>query len=135
MLTSTETLRLEFLDQNAIAVITLQDPEHANAMTPEMGDAFSEAIHRIQSDPAVRAVIIRGAGEHFSIGGHRDMLVKLGNTKMSEAELREFMLDFYSRWLAMIDLEIPVIPPCRATVSALRPFSRLSPISRWLKRP
>src|SRR5580658_5253498 len=99
MLTSTHTLHLEYFDEKAIAVITLDDPAHANAMSPEMGDAFSEAIQEIQSNPAARAVIIRGAGKHFSIGGHRDMLIKLGNSNMGEVQLREFMLGFYKGWL------------------------------------
>src|SRR5580658_9296486 len=104
MLTSTHTLHLEYFDEKAIAVITLDDPAHANAMSPEMGDAFSEAIQEIQSNPAARAVIIRGAGKHFSIGGHRDMLIKLGKPGRSEQELRDFMLAFYNRWLPVLDI-------------------------------
>src|SRR5215472_17356120 len=109
MLTSTKTLHLKYLDEKTIAVITLDDPEHANAMSPEMGDACSAAIREIQANAAVCAVIIRGAGKDFSIGGHRDMLIKLGNGQMGETQLHEFMLGFYNRWLPMLDLEVPVI--------------------------
>src|SRR5215472_7819145 len=109
MLTSSKTLQLEYVDGKTIALITLNDPEHANAMSPEMGDAFSDAIREIQGNAATRVAIIRGAGEHFSIGGHRDMLIKLGSRQMGEAELQEFMLGFYNRWLPMLDLEVPVI--------------------------
>ena len=38
---STEAIRLEYLEGKTIAVITLDDPAHANAMSPEMGDAFT----------------------------------------------------------------------------------------------
>jgi enoyl-CoA hydratase/carnithine racemase len=65
MLTSTQTVNLEYLDGQAIAVIALNDPDHANAMSPEMGDAFSAAIRDIQANTAARVVIIRGAGKHF----------------------------------------------------------------------
>ena len=51
MLTTTKTLHLEYLDEKTIAVITLNDPDHANAMSPEMGDAFSAAIREIQATP------------------------------------------------------------------------------------
>ena len=78
MLTSTNILQLEYLDGKTIAVITLNDPEHGNAMSPEMGDAFSDAIREIQGNLEARAAIIRGAGKDFSIGGHRDMLIRLG---------------------------------------------------------
>ena len=54
MLTSSKTLQLEYVDGKTIAVITLNDPEHANAMSPEMGDAFSDAIREIQGNTAAR---------------------------------------------------------------------------------
>ena len=92
MTTSIKTLHLEYYDEQTVAVITLNDPEHGNAMSPEMGDAFSSAIREIQANCAVRAAIILGAGKDFSIGGHRDMLIKLGSGQMGEAQLREFML-------------------------------------------
>jgi enoyl-CoA hydratase/carnithine racemase len=60
-------------------VITLDDPAHANAMTPEIGDAFIRAVREIQNHPKVIAVVIRGAGQHSSIGGHRNMLISLGH--------------------------------------------------------
>lgn len=127
MLTSTQTLQLEYLDEKTIAVITLKDPDHANAMSPEMGDAFTEAIREIQGNSDARAAIIRGAGKHFSIGGHRDMLIKLGNSHMGEAELREFMLGFYNRWLPMLDLEIPVISAMQGDCIGVAPVFALAP--------
>src|ERR1700728_4410887 len=98
MLVSTETLHLEYLDAKTVAVITLDDPAHANAISPEMGDAFSRAAREIQSEADVRAVVIRGLGKDFSIGGHRDMLIRLGSGGMTEGQLRDFMLAFYDRW-------------------------------------
>jgi enoyl-CoA hydratase/carnithine racemase len=129
MLTSTKTLHLEYLDEKTIAVITLNDSDHANAMSPEMGDAFSAAIRGIQANATVRAVIIRGAGKDFSIGGHRDMLIKLGNGQMGEAQLHEFMLDFYNRWLPMLDLEIPVISAMQGDCIGSHPCSPARRIS------
>jgi enoyl-CoA hydratase/carnithine racemase len=67
MLVSTETLHLEYLDGKTIAVVTLDDPARANAMSAEMGDAFSRAVREIQSESDVRAIVIRGAGNDFSI--------------------------------------------------------------------
>jgi enoyl-CoA hydratase/carnithine racemase len=127
MLTTTKTLYLEYLDEKTIAVITLNDPDHANAMSPEMGDAFSAAIREIQANAAVRAVIIRGAGKDFSIGGHRDMLIKLGNGQMGEAQLHEFMLGFYNRWLPMLELEIPVISAMQGDCIGVAPVFACAP--------
>jgi enoyl-CoA hydratase/carnithine racemase len=124
---SVETLHLEYLDGKNIAVITLDDPAHANAMSPEMGDAFSRAIRELQSEADVRAVVIRGAGKHFSIGGHRDMLIRLGSGGMTEGQLHDFMLAFYGRWLPMLDLEVPVISALQGDCIGVAPVFACAP--------
>jgi enoyl-CoA hydratase/carnithine racemase len=103
------TVHLESLDKGTIAVLTLDDSKGTNVMSPELGDMFSRHIASIQKDAAVRAVIVRGAGKNFSIGGHRDMLIGLGRAGRSEKELHDFMLAFYNRWLPVLDLSVPVI--------------------------
>src|ERR1700680_4519673 len=103
------TVHLEVLDEGVIAVLTLDDFKGTNVMSPEMGDAFSRHIAFIQKDPTVRAVVIRGTGKDFSIGGHRDMLIDLGRAGRSEKELHDFMLAFYNRWLPVLDFPVPVV--------------------------
>lgn len=127
MLTSAQNLYVEYFDRQTIAVITLNDPDHANAMSPEMGDAFTAAIREIQANAAARVAIIRGAGKHFSIGGHRDMLIKLGSSQMDEGQLHEFMLAFYNRWLAMLDLEIPIISAIQGDCIGVAPVFACAP--------
>jgi len=127
MLASIETLHLEYLDGKTIAVITLDDPTHANAMSPEMGDAFSHAVRVIQSEGDVRAAVIRGAGKDFSIGGRRDMLIRLGNGSMTEQQLHDFMLAFYDRWLPMLDLEVPVISALQGDCIGVAPVFACAP--------
>jgi hypothetical protein len=124
MLTSSKILQLEYIDGNTVAVITLNDPEHANAMSPEMGDAFSEAIRDIQDNDAARVTIIRGAGQHFSIGGHRDMLIELGRGHRGEAELHAFMLAFYKEPRAIrrkADMKLTVLLLAGTAVLAQTP--------------
>jgi hypothetical protein len=124
MLVSPETLHLEYRDGKTIAVITLDDPAHANAMSPETGDAFSRAVRDIQSESDIRAVLIRGAGKDFSVGGHRDMLTRLGNGSMTEQQLHDFMLAFYDLWLPMLDLEVPVISALQGDCIGVAPPTR-----------
>ena len=107
--TKTPTVHLQRVDDGTIAVLTLDDPKRANAMSPQMGDTFTQHVRSLINDTALRAVIIRGAGKDFSIGGHRDMLISLGDGTRSEKELHDFMLAFYNRWLPVIDLPVPVI--------------------------
>src|ERR1700676_2117061 len=106
---SGRSVHLDSLDEGVIAVLTLDDSKGTNVMSPEMGELFSGPNGFIQKDAAVKAVIIRGAGNDFSIGGHRDMLIGLGRAGRSEKELHDFMLAFYDRWLPVLDLPVPVI--------------------------
>jgi len=52
-----------------IATLTLNRPESLNALNLAMIDELRAASARAAVDPAVRAVIVRGAGEHFMAGG------------------------------------------------------------------
>ena len=53
----------------ATAVITLDQPARRNALSPELKGQLDEALKRAVSDRAVRAVVLTGAGGHFSAGG------------------------------------------------------------------
>ena len=102
-------VRVEVSD--GIAEIILDDPKRRNAMTPELGDAFSEAVARVQGDASVRAVVVSGAGEAFSAGGDLKMLQRLRAAQFDEA--RDFMRSFYARYLAVTELEVPTVAGVR----------------------
>ena len=63
----TETVLLDIED--GIATVTLNRPEALNALNDAMMAALVEILPRIEADPAVRCVVIRGAGDHFMAGG------------------------------------------------------------------
>ena len=54
--------------RNGVAVVTLDRPETKNAITPEMRRQLWEAFEAIALDPAVRSVILTGAGGEFCSG-------------------------------------------------------------------
>ena len=54
--------------ENGVAEITLNRPERLNAWTAQFGDELREALLTDAADPAVRAVLITGAGRGFSSG-------------------------------------------------------------------
>jgi enoyl-CoA hydratase/carnithine racemase len=60
-------LRID-LDGDGIAVITLNRPEKRNALSIELRDELVEALARWHDDPAVKVVVVTGAGETFSAG-------------------------------------------------------------------
>jgi 2-(1,2-epoxy-1,2-dihydrophenyl)acetyl-CoA isomerase len=52
-----------------IATLTLNRPKALNALSDDMIEALLEIMPRLEADPAVRCVVLRGAGEHFMAGG------------------------------------------------------------------
>jgi enoyl-CoA hydratase len=60
------TILFEALD--GVARITLNRPERANALSQAMLIEIGQALDEAERDPAVRAIIVRGAGAAFSSG-------------------------------------------------------------------
>jgi enoyl-CoA hydratase len=54
--------------QGAVAVITLNRPRYRNAQNSAMTYALDEAFYGAAADDAVKAIVLRGAGDHFSAG-------------------------------------------------------------------
>jgi enoyl-CoA hydratase len=60
---------VDYLAGDRIAVITLNRPHADNAITTDMGARLTEIVETIAVHPAVRVVILTGAGERaFSVG-------------------------------------------------------------------
>ncbi len=55
--------------KDGIGSIVFNRPELLNALSPEMTDGLIEATGRFERDPAVRCVVLSGAGDHFMAGG------------------------------------------------------------------
>ncbi|MDE2334379.1 MAG: enoyl-CoA hydratase/isomerase family protein [Rhodospirillales bacterium] len=53
----------------AVAILTLDQPARRNALAVAMREELVAAMERIETDAAVRAVVLTGAGGHFSAGG------------------------------------------------------------------
>ncbi len=56
------------IDARGVATATLNRPERGNAYDEEMLAALIEGLGRLAGDPAVRTLVIRGAGKHFQAG-------------------------------------------------------------------
>jgi enoyl-CoA hydratase/carnithine racemase len=54
--------------EDAVATITLNRPERLNAYTAQMGVEIFTAIHDLDRDDRVRAIVITGAGRAFCAG-------------------------------------------------------------------
>jgi len=51
-----------------LAVVTLNRPDKANAVSLEMFDALGDAGEQLAADPTIRAVVLQGAGDNFCAG-------------------------------------------------------------------
>jgi methylglutaconyl-CoA hydratase len=56
------------VDPRGVATATLNRPELGNAYNADMLGALIDGLHRLATDPAVRCLVIRGAGRHFQAG-------------------------------------------------------------------
>src|SRR3954464_4139902 len=55
-------------DDRGVATVTLNRPEVGNAYNVAMLDGLIQGLTGLAADPAVRCVVIRGAGKHFQAG-------------------------------------------------------------------
>lgn len=80
-------------------VLTLSNPEHRNALGPEMYAAGVEALNAAESNPEVRSVIITGEGGIFSAGGN---LQRLQNNRQQPPEVQAQSIEGLHSWIEAI---------------------------------
>lgn len=56
------------VDHSGVATLTLERPQARNALSMELMTALIEALDAISRDPAIKCVILRGAGPAFCAG-------------------------------------------------------------------
>ena len=78
-----------------LLTITMNRPERRNALNPDMVSGLVEAARRAAEDHEVRAVLLKGAGGTFCVGGDVKAMAARGNEAMLTddriADLRERM--------------------------------------------
>jgi 2-(1,2-epoxy-1,2-dihydrophenyl)acetyl-CoA isomerase len=91
-----------------VATVTLNRPDKLNAINERMHAELAAALDRIEADPAVRALLLTGAGRAFSAGQD------LGDRVMGEGDappdLGETLDRLYNPLIRRLrQLELPVI--------------------------
>lgn len=119
--------------ERGVAVITLNRPDRLNAIEPEMGALLDETWVQVANDPAVRAVVLTGAGRGFCAGadlaraklvegGHR-MAPPPGSPNPVFDRIARAPLELRTRYAAPACLPQPVIAavngPCAGVGLAL----------------
>ena len=123
-------LVLQTIDSDGIATLTLNDEANLNAMSDEMATEFAAAVQSLKGHKELRAVILTGAGKAFSAGGHLSML-EAKRAKTAE-ENRQGMLSFYTSFLCIRDLGVPLIAALNgAAVGAGHGGARRRAVGVW----
>ncbi|MUV39846.1 Enoyl-CoA hydratase [Lentibacillus sp. JNUCC-1] len=96
---------VKFDVKNYIAVLTLNRPEAANALSKALQDELNEKVSAIKTDPSIRCVVITGAGEKVFCAG-ADLKERRGMNETQVIEAVQFIGQTVSN---IASLEVPVI--------------------------
>ena len=87
--------------------ITLNRPEHLNAMTTELARQLEHTLRELSADPAVAVIVIRGAGENFCAGGD---VAEVERLRSAGPESLRTLFDAFRRACdVMATVEVPVV--------------------------
>ena len=95
---------LLFETVDAVAVITLNNPQKTNTLNWDMLEDLEKIQNAIECDNAVRAVLIKGNGKHFSTG------VDVETLKSTDAQYMLRRLGWIQKvWSRWQEIPVPVI--------------------------
>lgn len=92
-----------------------------NAYTPRMRDAFIDFLRRVEDDPGVRCVVLKGAGRHFMAGGDvKDFQAHFGKAPAERrAEFESLCHSMHPIVYRMRRLPKPVLASVRGACAGL----------------
>jgi enoyl-CoA hydratase/carnithine racemase len=93
------TAEIKSTTQGRTMVLTLSNPEHRNALAPQMYAAGVEALSVAESSAEVRTVVITGEGATFSAGGN---LQRLQANRNEPPEVQAQSIEGLHSWIEAI---------------------------------
>jgi enoyl-CoA hydratase len=107
----------------AIATITLNRPDAANAQSTQMLEEIDAALDAAEADDAVRVVVLAGQGNHFS-AGHDLKEILEGTTEWArmretpEGKLRHEQVMYWDKCIRLRDFRKPTIAAVHGACAA-----------------
>ncbi len=98
-----------------VATLTLNRPDVANTMDLAFGQEFHAAALQLAADPAVRAVILTGAGKQFCFGG--DLRGMMAGGDNIQQYLRELTSNLHAGLSILARMNAPVIAAVNGTAA------------------
>ena len=99
---------LDLVVADGVATITLERPETRNALSAAMKDELAEAVPAAAADPAVRAIVLAGAGGVFCAGGDLRGMEEV-RASMTIEGWRARMRDVQPLIRCLLELDKPLI--------------------------
>jgi 2-(1,2-epoxy-1,2-dihydrophenyl)acetyl-CoA isomerase len=97
-----------FSHEDGIARLTLNRPERLNSLTDAMHEALSAALSKVESDPALRVVLLTGAGRGFCAG--QDQSERKPDPTGKPRDLGEGLERYYKPLILKLrSLPVPVV--------------------------
>jgi 2-(1,2-epoxy-1,2-dihydrophenyl)acetyl-CoA isomerase len=98
-----------------VATLTLNRPDVANTMDLAFGQEFHAAALQLAADPAVRAVILTGAGKQFCFGG--DLRGMMAGGDNIQQYLRDLTSNLHAGLSILARMNAPVIAAVNGTAA------------------
>jgi 2-(1,2-epoxy-1,2-dihydrophenyl)acetyl-CoA isomerase len=98
-----------------VALVTLNRPDAANTLNLRMGMDLLGAALACARDPAIRAVVLTGAGKNFCFGG--DLRGMMGEGGAVDAYLRELTSYLHAAISHFVRMDAPVIAAVNGTAA------------------
>ncbi len=102
-----EPVLLEAGPVDGVRVLTLNQPDKRNALSPGLQAALGAAVDAVRDDAEARVLVIAGNGSAFSAGA--DLPAVFGDLDRSVGEIRNGLRTIYDSFLRVRRLEIPTI--------------------------
>jgi enoyl-CoA hydratase/carnithine racemase len=100
-------IRLEREREGRVAVLVISNPRKRNAITRTMWRELREQVERLQAEPALAAIVLRGAGDHFAAGAD---IEEFPQFRHDEALLRAYHEGLVAPALrALLDSDVPLV--------------------------
>lgn len=97
---------------DAVATITLNDPDRRNALDPDTAAELAATIREVDADPAVGAIVVTGSGSSFCAGGNLGSLteatLEASDAHGLEARRRGYRM-IYAPFLALREARLPTL--------------------------
>ena len=92
---------------DGVRVVTLNDPDRRNALSPRLQRELGDAVDAVARDADARVLVVTGSGPGFCAGA--DLPAVFGELDRPTADIRADLRTVYSSFLRVRELAIPTI--------------------------